>query len=157
MLITWRHPKTPLNRERTLKSLTPSLPQPVKFPGWKMQGPACKQYIFRSCNIYFECCAFWWKSFHMPVPKKKKKKGLRDFSFALLMVIFNGSEGVMHTPFQKPSLLSAFGGGGGGGLKIFRFSFFSLSSSSCLYCMLQVPPFFANSSRCHTLLYRYFC
>ena len=30
--------------------LTPSLPQPVKFPGWKMHGRACKQYIFRFYN-----------------------------------------------------------------------------------------------------------
>ena len=27
--------------------LTPSLPQPVKFPGWKMHGRAYKQYIFQ--------------------------------------------------------------------------------------------------------------
>ena len=31
-----------------LRVLTPSLPQPVKFPGWKMHRHACKQYIFRS-------------------------------------------------------------------------------------------------------------
>ena len=30
--------------------LTPSLPQPVTFPGWKLQGRAFKQYIFRSHN-----------------------------------------------------------------------------------------------------------
>ena len=29
-------------------SLTSSLPQPVKFPGWKVHTQACKQYIFRS-------------------------------------------------------------------------------------------------------------
>ena len=78
-----------------LTSLTPSLPQPVKFPGWKMHGCACKQYIFQSYNIYFECYAFWWKSFHVPV--WKKKKGLRVSNFALLWVIFkwnHGSEGV---------------------------------------------------------------
>ena len=28
--------------------LTPSLPQLVNFPGWKMHGRACKQYIFWS-------------------------------------------------------------------------------------------------------------
>ena len=39
-------------------SLTPSLPQPVKFPSWMMHGHACKQYIFRSYNVYFRCCAF---------------------------------------------------------------------------------------------------
>ena len=36
-------------------SLTPSLPQHVKFSGWKMHGRACKQCIFRSYNIYFQC------------------------------------------------------------------------------------------------------
>ena len=30
--------------------LTPSLPQPVIFPGWKMHGRASKQYIFQSYN-----------------------------------------------------------------------------------------------------------
>ena len=30
--------------------LTPLLPQPVKFQGWKMLGRAYKQYIFQSCN-----------------------------------------------------------------------------------------------------------
>ena len=49
--------------------LTLSLPQSVKFPGWKMHGHACKQYIFCSCNIYFQCCVSRWKSFHMAVWK----------------------------------------------------------------------------------------
>ena len=31
-------------------NLTPSLPQPVKFPGWKVLTHACKQYIFRFHN-----------------------------------------------------------------------------------------------------------
>ena len=30
--------------------LTPSLPEPVKFPDWKMDGPAYKQYILKSYN-----------------------------------------------------------------------------------------------------------
>ena len=30
--------------------LTASLPQPVKFPGWKMLGHVCEQYICRSCS-----------------------------------------------------------------------------------------------------------
>ena len=38
--------------------LTPSLPQPVNFPGRKMHRRACKPYIFRSYNIYFQCCPF---------------------------------------------------------------------------------------------------
>ena len=40
-----RRPRDP----PTPSPLTPSLPQPVKCPGWKMHGRACKQYIFRSC------------------------------------------------------------------------------------------------------------
>ena len=32
------------------RALTPSLPQPVKFPGWKMHAHACKLYLFRSYN-----------------------------------------------------------------------------------------------------------
>ena len=42
------------NRQRpgrgqpTALTLTPSLPQPVKFPGWKMDGRPYKRYIFRS-------------------------------------------------------------------------------------------------------------
>ena len=39
-------------------ALTPSLPQPVKFPGWKMHGRGCKQHIFRSYDIYFQCMCF---------------------------------------------------------------------------------------------------
>ena len=74
-------------------SLTPSLTPPVKFLGWQMHGRAGKQFIFRS---YFECCAFLWKSFHMPV-WKRKRKGLRVSNFALLLVVFKrhpGSEAV---------------------------------------------------------------
>ena len=69
-----------------------------------MKGRTCKQYIFRSCNnllcpvtIYFQCYAFWWKSFHMPA-RKRRQKGLRVSDFALLLVGFkwyHGSEGVI--------------------------------------------------------------
>ena len=54
--------------------LTPSQPPPVKFPGWMMHGRTCKQYIFRSSNIYFQFYAFWWRSFHMQVRKTKIKR-----------------------------------------------------------------------------------
>ena len=76
--------------------LTPSLPQPVKCLGWRMHGRTCKQAIFWSCNIYFRCYAFWWKSFHLPV-WKIRQKGLRVSNFTLLWVVFkwhHGSEGV---------------------------------------------------------------
>ena len=39
--------------------LTPSLPEPVKCSGWKMHRNACKQYIFRSYNFYFQCFYFF--------------------------------------------------------------------------------------------------
>ena len=77
-------------------SLTPSLPQPVKFPGWKMHERACKLYIFRSYNTYFQCCVSIKKSFHMPV-RKRRQKELRVYIFALLLLVFkwhHGSEGV---------------------------------------------------------------
>ena len=64
--------------------LTPSLPQPVKFPGWMVHRCACKQYIFQSCNIYFQFCAFWGRSFYMPVWKKKTKR-LKSFKFHTFM------------------------------------------------------------------------
>ena len=51
--------------------ITPSLPQPVKFPRWKMHGGACKQYIPVLWHIYLQCYAFWWKSFHMPLRKRR--------------------------------------------------------------------------------------
>ena len=75
--------------------LTPSLPQPVKFPGWKKHGHACKQIIFRSYNFCINAI-FWWKSFHMPV-RRTKQKGLRVSNFAFSLAIFKrhpGSEGV---------------------------------------------------------------
>ena len=73
-------------------TLTPSPPEPVQFPGWKMQGRACKEYIFQSYNIYFQCFAFSWLSFHMPV-QKTKQKGLWVWNFALLRVVFKVTSG----------------------------------------------------------------
>ena len=54
--------------------------------------------------IYFHCEALWWKSFHMPV-WKRRQKGLRVSKLVLLLVVFkrlllvifkwcHGSEGV---------------------------------------------------------------
>ena len=60
------------------ESLTPSLSQPVQFPGWKIHGRAYKQCIFRS-YIYSQCCPFWWKSFHMP--ERKRKQGFQISHF----------------------------------------------------------------------------
>ena len=61
-----------------------------------MHGHACKQYIFRSYNIYFQCYAFWWKSVHMPV-RKRRLKSWTISNFSLVLVVFkwhHGSEGV---------------------------------------------------------------
>ena len=61
-----------------------------------MHGRTCKQYIFRSYNIYLQCYAFRWRSFHMPVWKGRRKV-LWVSNFALLWVVFkwhHGSEGV---------------------------------------------------------------
>ena len=61
-----------------------------------MHRHACKQYILRSYNIYFQCYVFRWKSFHMPVWKRREKP-LGVSNFVLLIVVFkwrHGSEGV---------------------------------------------------------------
>ena len=94
----WRdcHPPPEQHCHTVPTSITPSLPQPVKFLGWMVHRRACKQYIFRSYNICFKCYAFWWKSFCMPV-WKRRQKDWRVSNFALLWVVFkwhHGSEGV---------------------------------------------------------------
>ena len=80
--------------------LTPSLPQPVKFPGWKMHGCACKQCIFWSYNTStFNAMRFDENLFTCQCGREKK--GLRVSNFALFMVIFKwhqGSEGVKGVP-----------------------------------------------------------
>ena len=90
----------------TKYTVTPSLPQPVQFLGWKMHGHACKPYIFRSYNIYFIFSGpiisiFSAMCFNEnPLVcqcKKRKQKDLRVWDLALLWVIFkwhHGSEGV---------------------------------------------------------------
>ena len=100
--------------------LTPSLPQPVKCPGWMMHGRACKQCIFWSYNTCFRCCEFWCRSVHMPA-KKRRQKALRVWNLELLRVVFkwnHGSEGVKfpvrycictHTKSTPSNLLLATG------------------------------------------------
>ena len=69
---------------------------PFTTPACKMHGCACKQCIFCSYIIYFQCHAFWWKSFRMPV-RKRRQKELKVSDFALWLVVFkwhHGSEGV---------------------------------------------------------------
>ena len=65
IIFTWHESKLIRHRSNTIRShptrshraspttitiLTPSMPQSVKFPGLKMHGRACKQYIFWSYN-----------------------------------------------------------------------------------------------------------
>ena len=60
--------------KHNMPALTPSLPQPVKLPGWKMHGRAWKQYIFPVLwHVYFQCYEFWWQSFHVPCEKRSQK------------------------------------------------------------------------------------
>ena len=54
--VWWVVPDSKVKKEQKRIVLTPSLPQPVKILGQKMQGRACKQCIFPSCNVYFQCC-----------------------------------------------------------------------------------------------------
>ena len=55
--------------------LTPSLPQPVTFTGWKVHAHACKWYIFWSYSkSTFNTACFDKKSFHMLLQKRQKKK-----------------------------------------------------------------------------------
>ena len=70
--------------------LTPSLPQPVTFPGKKLHERACKQYMFRSYNI----CIYIYTFSAMRFDKKKilshanaKKKTERLNGFKLYTLI----------------------------------------------------------------------
>ena len=79
--------------------LTLSLPQPVKYPGWKMHGRASNSIFSDPITSIFQCYEFWWKYFHVPV-RKRRQKGLRVSNFAHLCVVFKwhrGSEGVNNT------------------------------------------------------------
>ena len=54
--------------------LTPSLPQPVQFPGWKMQGRTCKQYIVQSYDTStFNAMHFDENPFTYQCEKEDKK------------------------------------------------------------------------------------
>ena len=88
--------------------LTPSLPKPVRFPGWKMHRRACKQYIFRPFNNLLSMCTFWWKSFHNTV-RKRKQKALRVSNLTFLLAIFkwhHGSEGVKKEKKRKEYVIA---------------------------------------------------
>ena len=62
----------------------------------KVHRHPCKLYFQPLYRIYFQCYAFSWKSFHVPV-HKRQQKGIRVSNFTLLLVIskwHHGSEGV---------------------------------------------------------------
>ena len=72
-------------RKKTLKwwiILTPSLPQPVKFPGIKMHGRAYKQCIFGSYDASIFGAMSFYETPFMPMPEgKRKEKMLKGFKF----------------------------------------------------------------------------
>ena len=55
-----------------LSSLTPSLPQDA----WTCLHTVYFRVLWHIC---LQCCAFWWKSFHMPMWKRRQK--LKGFIF----------------------------------------------------------------------------
>ena len=81
-----------------LAGLTPSLPQPLKFPGWMMHGRACKRYIFRSYNIYFPVL-FSTLCILMKILSraraKKKTKRLKGLKFRTVWVFFKWHHGTV--------------------------------------------------------------
>ena len=52
-----------------------------------MHRCVCEQYSFCLYNICFQCCVFRWKSFQMPV-RKRRQKQLRVSNLELLFVVF---------------------------------------------------------------------
>ena len=62
---------------------------PFTAPACTISGlnDAATRLQTRSYNIYCECYAFWWKSFHKPMRKRKQKR-IRVSHFALLIVVF---------------------------------------------------------------------
>ena len=64
----------------TVAPLTLSLPQPVKFPIWKMHGRACKQCIFRSHNNLLLTLYVLMKIFSHACARNKTKR-LEGFKF----------------------------------------------------------------------------
>ena len=62
--------------------LTLLLPQPVKFPGWKIHGPACNQCILRSYNTStFNPIHFAENPFTCQWEKEKKASGFQIWHF----------------------------------------------------------------------------
>ena len=70
-----------------LNLINPFTAPACKISSWKMHGRACKQYIFRSYNIYFQCylCVLIKILSHTSATTttttKKETKGLKAFKF----------------------------------------------------------------------------
>ena len=62
---------------------------------------ACKQYTFRSYNIYFQFYGFIGRSFHTPV-RKRRQKDLRVSNFTLLWVDFKEKHGSQVVNVRAP-------------------------------------------------------
>ena len=62
------------NFNYSLLILILSLPQPVKFPGWKVHTytPANNTFDCPMTKMYFQYCALWQKSFHVLMRRRKK-------------------------------------------------------------------------------------
>ena len=76
----------------SLPCLTPSLPRPVKFPGWKTHGRACKQYIFRSCSTStFNAMCFDENPFTCQRETEDKKAS--GFQISLILDVFKWLRG----------------------------------------------------------------
>ena len=86
--------------------LTPSLPQPVEFPGWKVPAPARRQSILRPYKkSAFKTVRFDdWNSFDMLI-RKRKRKMHKDVKFRTFIGLFfnwhYGSERVNVSPGER--------------------------------------------------------
>ena len=94
--VTWQWPCLWFVTIPHHSSLTPSLPQAVTFPGWKMHGRACREYFSGpAAHLFSILCVLMKTLSHANV--KRRQKCLKVSDFALLLVVFkwhHGSEGV---------------------------------------------------------------
>ena len=74
--------------------LTPSLPQPVKIPGWEVLTYAWK---WRKKSVLhqtsFQYCAFWWKSLYRLMQNRKEESSRGILNLALLLLGFKRHRG----------------------------------------------------------------
>ena len=84
--------------------LTPSLPQAVEFPGWKMHGHVCKQYIFRSCNNLLSMLCLLMKILsHASAKKKTKRFQILHFYLLFLSDITAAKGLIIHLSHPLPA------------------------------------------------------